>query len=115
MDLPLFVGKQIGRIKSVIGTRSLRRKSAISLSKFVKLKVCENARRTKRVSGRTESLQRSCSPNVTLIMNHMNLKIIRKEKVNFRLKCGSVFFLFENRSSVSSMAKTRPFISMCQP
>lgn len=72
-DLPSFVGKQIGRIKSVIGTRSFNLSSAMSLSKLRKLNFCVIARSTNRVSGRIESLQRSCSPNVTLIMNHMKL------------------------------------------
>lgn len=71
---PSSLGRQIGRMKSVIGTRSLRRSSAMSLSKFVKLKSWTNARSTKRVSGRTVSLQRSCSPNVTRIINQRNLK-----------------------------------------
>lgn len=66
-------GKQIGRMKSVMGTRSLRRNSAMSLSKLEKLNGCEMARSTKRVSGRVLSSHRSCSPNVTLIMNHIKL------------------------------------------
>lgn len=70
---PALVGIQIGRMKSVIGTRSFKRNSAMSLSKLVKLNSWAMARNTNRVSGRSESLQRSCSPNVTLIMNHMNL------------------------------------------
>lgn len=72
--LPLLVGKQIGRIKSVIGTRSFNRNSAISLSKLLKLNFWAIARKTNRDSGLTESLHRSCSPNVTLIINHIKLK-----------------------------------------
>lgn len=76
---PSAFGRQIGRMKSVIGTRSLRRSSAMSLSKLVKLKSWTNARRTKRVSGRVVSLHRSCSPNVTRIINQRNLKRIEIE------------------------------------
>uniref|UniRef100_A0A182QG48 Uncharacterized protein n=1 Tax=Anopheles farauti TaxID=69004 RepID=A0A182QG48_9DIPT len=67
-------GRQIGRMKSVMGTRSFSRSSAISLSKFRKLNFCAMARNTNRDSGRTESSHRLCSPNVTLIMNHMKLE-----------------------------------------
>lgn len=70
----------MGRMKSVIGTRSFSRNKAMSLSKLEKLNGCEIALKTKRVSGRVLSLHRSCSPNVTLIMNHMNLKIRTKRK-----------------------------------
>ena len=86
-------GKQIGRIKSVIGTRSFKRSKAISLSKFVKLNCCAIARSTKRVSGRTESLHRSCSPKVTLIMNHIKLKI-QKYKI-FKLNTYKICMTFE--------------------
>lgn len=67
-------GRQIGRMKSVMGTRSFSRNSAMSLSKFKKLNFCAIALSTKRVSGRTESSHRLCSPNVTLIMNHIKLQ-----------------------------------------
>lgn len=71
---PVLVGKQIGLIKSVIGILSFNRNRAISLSKFVKLNFCAVTLSTNRVSGRIISLHRSCSPKVTLIMNHMNLQ-----------------------------------------
>lgn len=74
---PFLLGKQIGRMKSVMGTRSFKRSSAMSLSKLEKLNCWEIALRTNRVSGRFLSSQRSCSPNVTLIMNHINLKQLR--------------------------------------
>lgn len=69
-----MLGKQIGRIVSVIGTRSLSRSKAMSLSKLEKLNGCDIARNTKRVSGLVLSSHRSCSPNVTLIINHMKLE-----------------------------------------
>lgn len=72
--VPEFSGKQIGRIKSVMGTLSFNRNIAMSLSKLVKLNCWAIARRTNLVSGRDESLHLSCSPNVTFIMNHMKLQ-----------------------------------------
>lgn len=89
VNVPGLVGKQIGRIKSVIGTRSFKRNNAISLSKLVKLNSCAMARNTNLVSGRCASLQRSCSPNVTLIMNHMNLYAMgqwKKEAVKIKIE-----------------------------
>jgi hypothetical protein len=70
---PVLLGRQIGRMVSVIGTLSLSLNRAMSWSKFMKLKSPVMARNTNRLSGFLVSLQRSCSPNVTLIMNHMNL------------------------------------------
>lgn len=98
MRILFLLGKQIGRMKSVIGTRSLSRNRATSLSKFEKLNGCEMARRTKRVSGRVLSSQRSCSPKVTLIINHIKLKIKKKKKIqtkaeNKALKHHSFHFL----------------------
>jgi len=72
---PVLVGRQIGRMVSVIGTLSLSLNRAMSWSKFIKLKSPVMARNTNRLSGFFVSLQRSCSPNVTLIMNHMNLLV----------------------------------------
>lgn len=74
VSIPLTVGRQMGRMLSVIGTRSFSRNRAISLSKLRKLKEPAMALKTNRDSGRIASLHRSCSPNVTLIMNHMNLR-----------------------------------------
>ncbi|CAH0673911.1 unnamed protein product [Spodoptera exigua] len=68
----LLVGKQIGLIVSEIGTLSFNRSKAMSLSKLVRVNLLAMARSTNRVSGRLVALQRLCSPNVTLIMNHMN-------------------------------------------
>ena len=70
---PVLVGRQMGLMFSVIGTLSLSRSSAMSWSKFMKLKSPVVARNTNLLSGLVVWLQRSCSPNVTLIMNHMNL------------------------------------------
>lgn len=86
MNVHFVVGKQMGRMKSVIGTRSLSRKRATSLSKFEKLNGCEMARRTKRVSGRVLSSHRSCSPKVTLIINHMKPNKMRRKKRENHLK-----------------------------
>lgn len=72
---PVLVGRQIGRMVSVIGTLSLSLNRAMSWSKFIKLKSPVKARNTNRLSGFFVSLQRSCSPNVTLIMNHINLLV----------------------------------------
>lgn len=72
--LPLFLGKQIGLMLSVMGTLSLSLSKAISLSKLRKLKDPAMARRTNLDSGLFVSLHLSSSPKVTLIMNHMNLK-----------------------------------------
>ena len=70
---PVLLGRQIGRMASVIGTLSFSLNRAMSWSKFIMLKSPVMARNTNRLSGFLVSLQRSCSPNVTLIMNHMNL------------------------------------------
>lgn len=74
IPIPFNFGKQIGLIFFVIGTRSFNRKRAMSLSKFRKLKAPATARNTNLDSGLLLSLHLSCSPNVTLIINHMNLK-----------------------------------------
>lgn len=74
MYLPFTVGRHIGRIVSLKGTLSLSRSSAMSLSKLRKLKSPVNTLTTYLVSVPL-STHLSCSPNVTLIMNHMNLKI----------------------------------------
>lgn len=82
MCLPNDDGRHIGRIVSLNGTLSLRRSSAISLSKFRKLKSPVIIRTTYLVSvGFSRHL--SCSPKVTLIMNHMNLKIKLEELLTF--------------------------------
>lgn len=72
--LPFFLGKQIGLIFCVMGTLSFSLRRAMSLSKFKKLKAPVTALKTNLDSGRLLSLQRLCSPKVTLIINHMNLK-----------------------------------------
>ena len=93
MHLPNIVGKHIGRIVSLNGTLSLRRSSAISFSKFRKLKSPVITRTTYLVSG-PFSIHLSCSPKVTLIMNHMNLKIRLEELITFvwriRLQWGNL-------------------------
>lgn len=71
---PFSVGKQMGLIVSLRGTLSFSRKSAMSLSKLRKLKSPVNTLTTYLVSAPL-SVHLSCSPNVTLIMNHMNLKM----------------------------------------
>lgn len=73
-NLLSLVGKQIGLMVSEMGTLSFNRSKAMSLSKLVRVNLLAMARSTKRVSGRVVALQRLCSPNVTLIINHMNLK-----------------------------------------
>ena len=74
--VPLTVGKQIGLMALVSGTRSLSLMRATSLSNLRKLKSPVIARTTNRVSsGASPPLHVLCSPKVTLIMNHMNLKI----------------------------------------
>lgn len=82
IQLPFFFGKQIGFMFWVMGTLSFSLRRAMSLSKFKKLKAPATALKTNLDSGLLLSLQRSCSPNVTLIMNHMNLKW---------KKCSSIF------------------------
>lgn len=79
--LPWLVGKQIGRIVSVIGTRSFNRNSAMSLSKLRKLNCWAIALSTNRDSGLTLSLHRSCSPNDTFIMNHIKLHEKKKKEL----------------------------------
>lgn len=74
--LPFTDGKQIGLIESDNCTRSLSFNNAISLSKLRKLKSPVNARTTYLVSALYFSSHLSCSPNVTFIMNHINLKKI---------------------------------------
>lgn len=74
-DSLLLEGKQIGLMESDRGTLSLRRSSAMSLSKLVSVNLLAMARSTKRVSGLVVELQRLCSPNVTFTMNHIKLKI----------------------------------------
>lgn len=71
---PFSVGKHMGLIVSLRGTLSFSRKSAMSLSKLRKLKSPVNTLTTYLVSAPL-SVHLSCSPNVTLIMNHMNLKM----------------------------------------
>lgn len=88
--LPRTVGKQMGRMLSVIGTLSFNLNNAISLSKLRKLNDPAIALKTNLDSGRTTSLHRSCSPNVTLIMNHMNLQ--RTYKKNQTEKIEKAFF-----------------------
>lgn len=72
--VPATVGRQIGLIVSESGTLLLSRSKAMSLSKFKKLKDPVIARTTYLVSGADFPKHLSCSPNVTLIINHMNLK-----------------------------------------
>lgn len=93
MYLPNIVGKHIGRIVSLNGTLSLRRRSAISFSKFKKLKSPVITRTTYLVSG-LFSIHLSCSPKVILIINHMNLKSRLEELITFawwiRLRWGNL-------------------------
>lgn len=63
----------MGLMASLNGTLSLRRNRAMSLSKLRKLKSPVSTLTTYLVSA-PFSIHLSCSPNVTLIMNHMNLK-----------------------------------------
>lgn len=79
--LLLLSGKQIGLMVSEIGTLSLSRNSAISLSKLLSVNLLAMARSANRVSGLMVSLQRLCSPKVTFIINHINLKY--KKKVSY--------------------------------
>lgn len=67
--LPLFCGKQMGRMERLIGTLSSSLNSAMSLSLTSENNVWrEMIRDTKRVTSGFD-LQWLCSPNVTLIMN----------------------------------------------
>lgn len=70
---PLTDGRHMGLMVSLRGTLSLRRNRAMSLSKLRKLKSPVSTLTTYLVSA-PFSVHLSCSPNVTLIMNHMNLK-----------------------------------------
>lgn len=97
---PVLLGRQIGLMLSVIGTLSLSLNRAMSWSKFMKLKSPVMARNTNRLSGFLVSLQRSCSPNVTLIMNHMNLlEQITTLYMHFLFDRGRSFLLTDNGST----------------
>lgn len=72
--LPLTVGRQIGLMFAEIGTLSFIRNSAISWSKLRKVKSWTIARNTKRDSGLLLLSHLSCSPKLTLIMNHIKLQ-----------------------------------------
>lgn len=74
----MALGRHIGVMVCVMGTRSLSLRRAMSLSKLRKLNDPAMALRTNLDSGFFVSRQRSCSPNVTLIMNHMNLEFIEE-------------------------------------
>jgi hypothetical protein len=68
----------MGLMLAEIGTLSFIRSSAMSLSKLRKVKSWTMARNTKRDSGLLLLSHLSCSPKLTLIMNHMKLEQIKR-------------------------------------